>query len=339
MDSIKKVELHLHMDGSLRTETAKELSINEGLIPEHTTTAQMKRLLSVGKSETDLVNYLKRFDLPLKILQTSINLKRVAYELVEDLAMENTIYAEIRVAPIQHLQKGLTPEEVVQSILEGFRQGEQKYNIKVRLLLCAMRHIPPDDNLFLIDLACKYKDKGVAGLDLAGDEAGYPGIIFKDFFDKAKARGIPFTIHAGEARGSDSITEAINLGAARLGHGIRAYEDAKTLKLIKQKNICLECCPVSNLNTRAIEDFNNYPILDYMEYGLPVTLNTDNRTVSDTTYQKEIDLLSKHLDINTNHIKKFNINAINHAFISNDLKIKLLNQINQGDKNETKQVY
>lgn len=325
----KRVELHIHLDGSLRPETVLELGIRYNIIPEHFTLTDVMNLLTVDSNNTDLVSYLKRFNLPIEILQTTEAIERAAYELVEDLAKENTIYAEIRVAPIQHLRSGLTPEQVVDSILTGFHKAEAKFNIKANLLLCAMRHLPPGENRFLIDLAHNYRNKGVVGLDLAGDEAGYPPSIFRDFFRKAKELGIPFTIHAGEARGADSISEAISIGASRLGHGIRAYEDKNVLELIAAHNICLECCPVSNFDTNAIKDFYNYPIIKYLEKGLDVTLNSDNRTVSNTSYKKEVELLQHYINIKNEHIKQMNINAIKHAFIPETLKERLLNEIKQ----------
>lgn len=327
MDRIKKAELHLHLDGSLRPETVKELAVKRNILPENISINDVQKLLTVSISNTDLIHYLKKFDLPVELLQDKDSLKRVAYELAEDLSNEDYIYAEVRVAPIQHLHKGLAPVQVVESILEGFKLAEEKYNIKINLLLCAMRHITPEENRFLIELAYNFRNRGVVGLDLAGDEAGYPPTIFKNFFKEAQNKGIPFTIHAGEARGSQSVIDAINLGASRLGHGIRAFEDKKAIQLIKEKEICLECCPISNYNTKAIDDFYKYPIIEYLDQGLAVTLNTDNRTVSNTNYVKEIDFLKHYVNISEDQIKTMNTNAIKHAFISEELKEKLLREI------------
>lgn len=327
MEPYKKVELHLHLDGSLRPETVLELGIKNGLIPKETDIKEIKKQLTVAKDNSSLVDYLKRFDLPIKILQSKEALERAAFELAEDLASENTIYAEIRVAPIQHLKEGLTPDDVVEAILKGFNVAKKCYSIEINLLLCAMRHLTPEKNEFLIDLTQKYRERGVVGLDLAGDEAGYPPTLFREFFKKAKEENIPFTIHAGEARGPKSILEAIEMGASRLGHGIRAYEESEVVELIKEKNICLECCPVSNFNTKAIENFYSYPIVDYLKREVAVTLNSDNRTVSNTNYDKEIDMLKHYIDIDKKHIKQMNINAINHAFIPNRLKERLLEEI------------
>lgn len=329
MKEFKKVELHLHLDGSIRPETALELL--KEIEPENKKLSleSIKNKLTVGSGEPSLVNYLKSFDLPIKILQSKKNLERVAFELIEDLAKENTIYVEVRDAPVQHINSNLTGDEVVEAILKGFKRAEELYPIRTGFILCAMRHLPPENSDFLIDLGVKYRDRGVVGLDLAGDEGGYPASIFKDFFKKAKKNSIPFTIHAGEAKGPESIREAIELGADRIGHGIRAYEDNAILDLIIKKNICLECCPVSNRDTMAIKDFNNYPILNYLNRGAAVTLNSDNRTVSNTNYIREVEFLKEYLPLEESHIKQFNINAINHAFINKNMKKELLDKLKE----------
>ncbi|MBN2618567.1 MAG: adenosine deaminase [Spirochaetales bacterium] len=314
---MKKVELHLHLDGSLRVSTLRELSPLEYK-------EKIESFVSVNSNDRTLVDYLKKFDLPILIMQSSEVLERVAFELVEDLYHDDTIYAEIRVAPIQHMKEGLSDSEVVQSILKGIDKGITKYKIKVKLLLCAMRHLPEEENFFLIDLAQKFKDEGVVGLDLAGNEKDYPVNLFSNFFKKAKELNIPFTIHAGEATGYKSILDSIKLGAKRLGHGIRAYEDKETLKIIKNDKICLECCPISNFNTNAIIDFDKYPLREYLDLGLNVTLNSDNRTVSNTNFNKEIEFLRKHIRLTDKDILKMNINAINSAFISDEEKIELI---------------
>lgn len=319
MNKTSKVELHLHLDGSIRPETALELGKKYNIISQETTIKEIQLMLSVNK-EADLKEYLKAFDLPIEIMQYKSAIERISYELVEDLYNDGTIYAEIRVAPIQHLKKGLNSSEVVESILKGFNRAQNSYPIKVNLLLCVMRHLSPMDNMFLLDLVNNFRNKGVVGLDLAGNEADFPASNFKKLFNQAKKSNIPFTIHAGEALGPASVWEAINIGASRIGHGVRSYEDADLLNEILNKKIHLELCPISNRDTGAIQDFKHYPIIDYLNKGISVSLNTDNRTVSNTTYNKEIDFLRNYMDITPNHIKQFNMNAINSAFISDKEK-------------------
>ena len=320
----KKVELHLHLDGSVRPETILDLGIEQNLFGQRTSLKKIRKKVSITSKDITLEDYLKKFEIPIEILQTKKNLERVSYELVEDLALENTIYAEIRVAPVQHLKGELDPEGVIQAILEGFKRGMSQYPIKVNLLLCAMRHIPQEHNFFIIGLADKYKNLGVVGLDLAGDEAKYPVTLFKDFFEKAKSENIPFTIHAGEASGGQSVVDAINLGARRIGHGINAYKDVRAIDLIFKYNVCLECCPISNRDTHILRNFENYPFLNYHNLGIDVTINSDNRTVSSTNYNKEINFLREYFTISDDDINQFNINALNHAFINNIDRKELL---------------
>lgn len=319
MNDYKKVELHLHLDGSIRPVTALELGKNIGLISNESNLEDIIDQISVSKN-ADLKEYLKSFDLPIEIMQYQETIERISFELVEDLYNDGTVYAEIRVAPIQHLKKGLTPNEVVEAILKGFNRGQNLYPIKVNLILCVMRHLSCSENIFILDLIKKYKDRGVVGLDLAGNEYDHPASIFTDLFNKAINEGIPFTIHAGEACGPERVWEAIKLGASRIGHGVRSIEDESLLNELVNKNIHLEICPISNRDTGAIEDFSKYPILFYLNRGISVSLNTDNRTVSNTNYNKEVEFLKKWLPLKLDDIKKFNLNAIEAAFISDKEK-------------------
>lgn len=326
---IKKVELHLHLDGSLRPETVIDIAKKDGIELPTYEIGELKKYLSVDETNKDLVEYLKKFDLPLKVMQTKENLTRVTFELLEDLAKDNYIYTEIRFAPHFHKQSGLSLEEIVESVSDGILEAEKKYKIKGNILLCIMRHMSTDLAYEIVDLAKKYKDKKVVGIDLAGDEFNYSVNLFKEVFEKAKSLKIPFTIHSGEARGADSVADAVKIGAKRLGHGIRAYENNELLSLLKDKGITLECCPISNLNTHVFKDFKEYPLKSYLNNGIKATINTDNRTVSDTNYQKEIDFLERYTSLTLDEIKLANKNAIEGAFISEEQKIELLKKLEE----------
>jgi adenosine deaminase len=326
-NKVKKAELHLHLDGSLRPETVLEIAERDNIeLPSHNLD-ELKKYLKVDDTNEDLVEYLKRFELPLKVMQTKENLKRTSYELVEDLAKENYIYAEIRFAPHLHLKKGLSLEEVVESVIDGIRDAEKKYDIEANILLCIMRHMPEENGHEILQLAKKFKGNKVVGIDLAGDEANYSPLIFRKIFEKAKGAEIPFTIHAGEARGVDGILEALVCGPERLGHGIRSFEEERVLDILREKNITLECCPISNYHTRAIDDFDKYPLKDYLQDGIRATLNTDNRTVSDTNYLKELEFLDKHRALSDEEILNCSVNAIMGAFISDERKAELLDKL------------
>lgn len=316
LKNLPKVELHLHLDGSIRPQTASELlNINIEEVEKN----------MIAQAECNNLNdYLTKFDLPEKIMQTKDNLKRVAKELAEDLKKENVIYAEIRFAPMKHIKKGLSGEDVIDSILSGLKE----IDIKTNLILCMMRGSSYEENIEVINLAKKYLNKGVCAIDLAGAEALYKTYMYENLFDKANKLGIPFTIHAGEADGKDSIKSAISFGAKRIGHGIRIVEDEELIKKVIEKNILLEICPTSNIQTRCVNSYKEHPIKKLLKKGIPISINTDNRTVSNTTLTVEYEHLINELAFTVEDIINTNKMAINHAFISNDEKYKLLNAYN-----------
>ena len=309
---IPKVELHLHLDGSVRPSTIADiLKLDQKEVEEKT--------IAKEKCE-DLNDYLTKFSLPIEAMQTKENLERIAYELVCDLENDNVIYAEIRFAPIKHT-KSLFLDEVIEAVLNGLSKG----NIKTNLILCMMRDSSYEDNIKIIELAKKYLNKGVVALDLAGAEALYKTVKFKNLFEIAQNYKIPFTIHAGEADGIDSINSAILFGTRRLGHGIRTIEDDETINRIIDNDILLEVCPTSNIQTNVISSYEKHPIKKLFELGCKISINTDNRTVSNVTLEKEYKLLMKHLNFSTDDIIKTNITALEHAFISEDEKRDLIN--------------
>ena len=301
---MKKIELHVHLDGSIRPTTISELldiSLEEAI-----------KLSTVSNKTNSLKEYLDKFDIPLKIMQTKENLERVAFELAQDLQKDDVIYAEIRFAPNKHLKSGLTLDEVVTAILKGLSQVP----IKTNLILCMMRGDSYEQNLKVIKLAKKYLNHGVVAIDLAGSEASYPVNLYQELFEIAQKENIPFTIHAGEADGPLSVINAINLGAKRIGHGVRAIESEKALKLIKEKNITLEVCPKSNLDTNMYEKLSNHPIKKLYDMGLLVTINTDNRTVSNTNLTKSYQDLQEVFSFTKQDFLKMNENALQSAFLN-----------------------
>lgn len=312
---MKKVELHVHLDGSVRVSTVSELlniSIEEA-----------KSKMIVSSSNPDLSTYLTKFDLPLSVMQSKENLTRIAYELATDLKSESVIYAEVRFAPIFHTREGLTYDEIITSILDGFKKCS---GIKINLLLCMMRGQSYEDNLEIVSKAFEYLGKGVCGLDLAGDEFNYKTSNYESLFRKAKEKGIPFTIHAGEADGPSSVRDAIRFGASRIGHGVRSIEDEYTLNLIKNNNILLEICPTSNVQTKVVERIEDHPVKKILDYGIKLCINTDNRTVSNITLSDEYSNALK-LGLTESDLKKCNINAIKSSFISDIEKEELIKEL------------
>lgn len=313
---MKKIELHVHLDGSVRPKTVSEL-LNYDI-------KDVKSKMMVTSDTKDLTEYLTKFDLPIKAMQTKDNLKRIAKELALDLKDDDVIYAEVRFAPILHTKEGLSLDEVVSSVLEGIKSVNE---IKINLILCMMRGFSYEDNLKTIMVAKKFLNKGVVGLDLAGDEKKYKTINYKDLFMIAKDNNIPFTIHAGEADTSKSVLDAINFGAKRIGHGIAIVNDEKILNLVKEKNVFLEVCPTSNVDTKAVLSYEKHPIKDLFLKGIKVTINTDDRTVSNITLSKEYEKLKACFDFNDEELLEMNINAISSSFMNEDEKTRYTKMI------------
>lgn len=313
---MKKIELHVHLDGSVRPKTVSEL-LNYDI-------KDVKNKMMVTSDTKDLTEYLTKFDLPIKAMQTKDNLKRIARELALDLKDDDVIYAEVRFAPILHTKEGLSLDEVVSSVLEGIKSVNE---IKVNLILCMMRGFSYEDNLKTIMVTKKFLNKGVVGLDLAGDEKKYQTINYKDLFMIAKDNNIPFTIHAGEADTSKSVLDAINFGAKRIGHGIAIVNDDKVLNKVKEKNISLEVCPTSNVDTKAVLSYEKHPIKDLFLKGVKVTVNTDDRTVSNITLSKEYEKLKEYFNFSDEEFLQMNLNAISSSFMNEDEKTRYTKMI------------
>lgn len=312
MDYLKlpKVELHLHLDGSLNIDLVSKITKKKK--------EEITNILVAPDKCIDLNDYLKRFTFPVSMMQTKDDLELFSYELSKDLEKDNVIYAEVRFAPNKHIMK-LTLSEVVESIINGFKKG----NVEINLILCMMRGDFFEDNLNVILLAEKYLNKGVCAIDLAGAEALYKTKDYEELFKIASRKNIPFTIHAGEADSAKSIADAISFGAKRIGHGIRITEDDDLMKLVKDKNILLEICPTSNVQTNVINNIKEHNIKTLYEYGLKISINTDNRTVSNTTLTKEYELLENNFQFTKEDFIEMNLNAIDAAFLSNEEKQEL----------------
>ena len=308
--SLPKIELHLHLDGSVRPSTASEL-LNKNV----------EKDMIVDKDCNDLNEYLKKFDLPISIMQSKDNLERISYELAEDLKKDNIIYAEIRFAPIFHTRGGLALEEVVESVLKGLK----KVDIKTNLILCMMRGLPYEDNEKIVYLAKKYLNKGVCAIDLAGAEALYKTKDYKELFQLSTKLDIPFTIHAGEADGIESIKSALAFGTKRLGHGVKVTQSNDMMNVLINKNITLEICPTSNLNTCIVDVYKKHPIKELYDKKIKITVSTDNNTVSNITLSDEYQKLIDNFNFSIDDFYQFNLNAINAAFINDNEKEELKN--------------
>lgn len=310
---MKKIELHLHLDGSVNLSLASKLS-NLNL---DTTKNKMIAPLKCH----DLGDYLKRFSFPISLMQSIKNLENIASNLADDLIKDEVIYAEIRFNPLA-FTNNLTLDEVITSILKGFENKK----IKTNLILCMMRGYSYDDNLKIINLAKKYLGKGVVAIDLAGDEKKFKLKEYIPLFEYAKKLNIPFTIHAGEVDKTD-IIDAINIGTKRIGHGVFAIEDKKLIDLIVKKDILLEVCPTSNIQTNAFKDYMNHPIKKLYDLNVKMNISTDNMTVSNTTLEHEYEMLKKYNNLTDLDLVKMNKESINYAFLSDLEKEELKQQL------------
>ncbi|MEG0138290.1 MAG: adenosine deaminase [Bacilli bacterium] len=316
MNSFPKVELHVHLDGSVDVKTASEI-LNEDY-------KYLQYQMSLKSNCENLNEYLTKFDIPVKIMNSKKNLERIAYELTVNLKNDGVIYAEVRFAPLKHVTPDMNMYEVVESVIMGLN----RLGLKTNLILCMMRGTELKENQKVIDLAHHYLNKGVCAVDLAGAESLYKTSDYKDLFLYAKEKEVPFTIHAGEADGPDSIAAAISFGAKRIGHGIRIIESNELIEVVKEKDILLEICPTSNIQTKVVSKIKNHPIKDLYLKGVKVSINTDNRTVSNTTLTREYILLRDNLGFTTKDFIEMNKEAIKHSFLSEEEKEKLLKKFN-----------
>lgn len=310
---MKKIELHLHLDGSISIDYASKLLGRD-----------CKDEL-VGSNSTSLADYLKRFDLPGELLQDYDNIIEFCYLLGKDLVNDGVIYAEVRFCPFFH-NKSISVDRVITAIRIGFARVK---NLKVNLIFCMMRHFSFDENLKIIHLAKKYLGNGCCAIDLAGSEAQFPTKDFEELFRIAKEENIPFTIHAGEADGPSSVISAIKFGTKRIGHGVRCIEDENVVKLIKENNIYLEVCPTSNIDTKTFNSMKEHSIKKLVDAGLLVTISTDNRTVSNTNLVNEYNILRDTFNFSDDDFLRFNLNAIDAAFLSDDEKEELRRQLTE----------
>lgn len=286
------IDLHLHLDGSLRPETVRELLVDEGI---ELSLEEVKGMLTVSKDCRDLNDYLRTFEYPVKVLQKETNIERVVAELGMDLHAEGLTYAEVRFAPLLSTEAGLTIDEVVEAAIRGAKTAmDECRGFRMGLVLCCMRGDNHEANMDTVRAAGKYLGDVVCALDLAGAEALYDTELFEDEFRLARELGVPFTIHAGEAAGPESIWKALEMGAKRIGHGIRCIEDDALVEYLARHEIPLEICPTSNMQTRVFGDMDEYPLKELFLMGVHTTLNTDNRTVSDTDLKSEREFAKKY---------------------------------------------
>ncbi|MFW6049660.1 MAG: adenosine deaminase [Myxococcota bacterium] len=315
-ETLPKTDLHVHLDGSLRVDTILELAEQDGIELPADSPEGLRRALRCGEPAGSLVEYLRAFDVTLQVMQTEQALHRIAYELAEDAARENVRYMEVRYSPMLHVRRGLRLTAVVEAVLAGLMEARDEHGVHSNLIICGIRNISPDASLEMARLAVAYKNRGVVAFDLAGAEHDYPAKHHREAFALVRRNNINVTIHAGEAYGPESIHQAIHVcGAHRIGHGCRLWEDGDLLHYVNDHRVPLECCPSSNVQTGAVKDLASHPMKLFYDLGLRVTVNTDNRLVTDTTVSKELWLCHTRLGFSLSDIRRMIVNGFKAAFI------------------------
>jgi adenosine deaminase len=333
-----KVLLHDHLDGGLRPSTVADIAADIGYRGLPTSDPEeLRHWFTAGARTNDLAGYLQGFQHTLAVMQRREHLVRVAEECAEDLAADGIVYAEVRFAPEQHLHGGLTLDEVVEAVVEGFEKGSGRSGIAIGTICTAMRTAAR--SIEIAELAERHRDRGVIGFDLAGEEAGYPPSRHLDATQLIARANMHLTIHAGEAYGLPSIWEALQwCGAERLGHGVRivdditvrdggAFELGRLAAFVRDKRVCLEMCPTSNVHTGAAASIEDHPIGILRRLLFRVTVSTDNRLMSDTTLSQELHALVEAFDYGWGDLQWLTLNAMKSAFWPFDERLRIINQI------------
>ena len=311
---LPKIEQHCHLDGSL----------SKSFVEKRLGRKVQNLELHVPEDCTSLNEYLDKFVLPCSLIEDAKGLEDAGYDFISQMKEEHVVYTEVRFAPLNPIHESLSLEQVLESLLTGLEKGKREFGVEYNVIVCAMRHHSEETNLRMFRAAREFLGEGVCAGDLAGAEALFPMSGFRNLFAEVRGLGLPFTIHAGECGNVQNIADAIAAGAGRIGHGIAMRGNGKVQRLCKEKGIGIEMCPISNLQTRTVEDPSEYPLREFLDAGLAVTINTDNRTVSNTTLSKELEFVQRVYGITDAEIIQMMKNAVDTLFADDSVKDKLL---------------
>ena len=308
-----KVELHCHLDGSLTLASVREI-LGKDISPEE---------LQVQPDCQNLAEYLQKFDLPIQCLQTPEGIKKASKNFLLDVAKENVRYVEVRFAPTCSVNDHMNYGTVIESVLDGLKEAKEQCGTFYNVIVCAMRHHDLETNLAMLKGCREFLGEGVCAADLAGDDAAWPMEKFVELFKEAKKLEYPYTIHAGECGSVQNIIDAVAAGAGRIGHGIAMKGHYHLQRELADKRIGIEMCPISNLQTKAVQSPEEYPIREFLNAGVKVSVNTDNRTVSNTTLTKELQFIQKTYGITDEEILLLMKNAAETVFAGDAIRERL----------------
>jgi adenosine deaminase len=312
---LPKAELHCHLDGSVRPQTLLDLAAESGVRMPRADATSLREFMVV-RDARNLEDYLARFEVTLSVMQRDAAIERIAYELAVDAHHDGVLYLETRFAPVLNVREGLGVHDVVEAAVRGLQRAEREVGIVSRVIVTALRNLSPDVSLELARLAVAYKDKGVAGFDLAGGEQGNPASRHAKAFDYARSHDMACTCHAGEGDGGQSVREAVHAcNAHRIGHGTRLFEDPALVEYVNDRRIPIEICLTSNVQTRAATSYAAHPLRAYYDAGLNVVLSTDNRLMSGTTLTDEYRHAADDLGFTLAELATIALNSFASAFL------------------------
>lgn len=304
IQQLPKIDLHCHLDGSL----------TKAMIERYVDQVVTSQMLTVSDHCQSLTEYLEKFDLPLQCLQSESGLEDGAYSFVEETARDNVQYVEVRFAPMLSVHDSLNCGKVIEAVRKGMERGKETFGVRYGIIVCAMRNHSVEQNLKMLKCAREFLGYGVCALDLAGDESAYPTLQYRELFQEANRLEMPFTIHSGETGNLENVRVAYELGAKRIGHGIALKKDPELMRAYAAAGIGVEMCPTSNFQTKAVRSWEEYPLRQFMDAGIQVSIHTDNRTVSGTTMTKELTKIYEQYDQDDALILKLLNNAAESAF-------------------------
>lgn len=321
IQTMPKIDLHCHIDGSFSIDfVRKTLKLSQN-------NTELSSRLQAPASCDSLAMYLTCFDLPIQCMQTAADITAGILDILKHCANERVKYVELRFAPTCSVTADMDYPDIYEAAIRGCRTGEKLYGIYSNIIVCAMRHHSPADNLAMLHAAMDYLGHGICALDLAGDEKAHGNLEFAELFAEARRLGMPFTIHAGECGSAENVRLALDYGARRVGHGIALIHDRNLMEECRKMRLGLELCPTSNYQTHAVAPDERYPLRAFLDYGLAATVNTDNRTVSSTTLTDEYNLICNRYDIREEDLITLYKNSVEISFADDTIKNRLLRLI------------